>query len=70
MAGIKKDLQDCDTKIRSALRKIKDQLFTSMITQKQMYIALQEMKKDPSFNDKYNVQIEKIGDIFAIEDEE
>ncbi len=35
-----------------------------------MYIALQEMKKDPSFNDKYNVQIEKIGDIFAIEDEE
>lgn len=70
MTGSPKDLLDCNTKIQSALEQIKKMLITTMVSQKQMYIALQEMKKDPGFNDKYNVQIKKIGDIFAQEDEE
>jgi hypothetical protein len=35
-----------------------------------MYIALQDIKKDPNFNKNYNVQVEKIGDIFADNDED
>ena len=70
MTGTPKDLLDCNTRIGSALEQIKNMLITTMVSQKQMYIALQEMKKDPGFNDKYNVQIKKIGDIFAQEDEE
>lgn len=41
-----------------------------MVSQKQMYIALQDLKKDPNFNKKYNVQIKKIGDIFALNEED
>ena len=41
-----------------------------MISKKQMCIALYELKKDPNFNKNYNVQVKKIGDIFAVTDEE
>jgi hypothetical protein len=34
-----------------------------------MYIALYDLKKGPTFNKKYNVQIKKIGDIFAVQEE-
>ena len=70
MSGTSKDLLDCEVKIVSALEQIKNMLITTMVSQKQMYIALQEIKKDPGFNDKYNVRIQKIGNIFAQDDEE
>jgi hypothetical protein len=35
-----------------------------------MYIALQDFKKEPDFNMKYNVQIKKIGNLFALKHEE
>jgi hypothetical protein len=35
----------------------------------QMYIALQDLKKDPNFNKNYNVDVKKIGDIFAVTEE-
>ncbi len=35
-----------------------------------MCIALYDLKKDPNFNNDYNVLVKKIGDIFAVHDED
>ena len=68
MSGKSQNLSDCETSILNEIDKIKDNIYSVMITDKQKYIVLRDLKKDPNFYQNYIVNIKKIGNIFEIKD--
>ena len=44
---------------------IKNNIFSVLITDKQMCYALKDLRKLPNFNEDFKLKIKKFGDIFA-----
>lgn len=68
MSGKSQNLSDCETSILNEIDKIKSNIYSVMITDKQKYIVLRDLKKDPNFYQNYIVNIKEIGNIFEIKD--